>query len=104
MSELFDKRVKFTSLMARLIRYMIEQGYTPLHGKDGLKHMSKSLHYEGLAVDIDLFKDGVYLTSTEDHRQFGEFWESLDEDCRWGGRFKGNPDGNHYAITYQGRS
>jgi hypothetical protein len=72
-----------------------------MHGKDGLKHMKNSLHYEGLAVDIDLTKDGVYLSKTEDHQVFGEFWETLSHDCRWGGRFS---DGNHYSITYQGRS
>jgi len=79
---------------------MIEDGYTPLIGKDGLKHMPKSLHYEGLAIDIDLFKNGIYLTSTEDHQSFGEFWEGLHPDCRWGGRFR---DGNHYSLTYQDR-
>ena len=100
MSELFDKRALFTSLIPRLIDKMIADGYTPLHGKDGLKHMKNSLHYDGLAIDIDLFKDGVYLTKTKDHQRFGEFWEALHPDCRWGGRFK---DGNHYSVTYLGR-
>jgi hypothetical protein len=83
---------------------MLVSGYDPCIGKDGLKHMKNSLHYEGLAIDIDLFKDGKYLTQTEDHRVFGEFWEGLHQDCRWGGRFKGCPDGNHYSINYQGRA
>ena len=100
MSELFDKRAKFTALLPRLIDKMIADGYTPLHGKDGLKHCKNSLHWEGLAVDIDLFKGKTYLISTEDHRPFGEFWESLDPDCAWGGRFL---DGNHYSIKYWGR-
>lgn len=100
MTELFTKRALFTSLVPLLIQRMISSGYTPLLGKDGLKHMKNSLHYSRLAVDINLFKDGKYLTSTEDHLQFGEFWESLHGDCRWGGRFS---DGNHYSVTYQGR-
>ena len=100
MSELFDKRAKFTRFIPQLINKMIADGYTPLHGKDGLKHMKNSLHYEGLAIDIDLFKDGAYLATTEAHKPFGEFWESLDPDCAWGGRFK---DGNHYSMAYQGR-
>ena len=103
MSELFDKRALFTRLLPLLINKMIEDGYTPLHGKDGLKHMLASLHYEGLAIDIDLFKNKVYLTSTEDHKPFGEFWELLDPSCRWGGHFT-PPDGNHYSVTYGGRS
>lgn len=100
MSELFIKRAQFTYLLARLINRMIEAGYQPCLGKDGLKHMKNSLHYEGLAADIDLFKDGAYLADGKDHKQFGEFWESLDKDCAWGGRF-GDP--NHYSIKYLGR-
>ena len=103
MSELREKRALFTRLLALLINKMIEDGYTPLLGKDGLKHMANSLHFEGLAADIDLFKGDAYLTGTSDHLQFGKFWEMLDVSCRWGGRFK-NADGNHYSITYQGRS
>ena len=83
---------------------MLDEGYEPMMGKEGLKHMEGSLHYEGLAWDIDLTKDGVYLTDTMDHHVFGVFWESLHFDCRWGGRFKKGADGNHYSITYGGRS
>jgi hypothetical protein len=84
--------------LPRLIDKMIEDGYEPMHGKDGLKHRPNSLHYDGLAVDIDLTKDGVYLADTKDHEPFGVFWESLGGS--WGGRFS---DGNHYSLEYQGR-
>lgn len=100
MSELFDKRAKFTKLLPRLIDKMIADGYTPLHGKDGMKHMKNSLHWDGLAVDIDLFKGSTFLVATKDHEPFGIFWESLDPDCAWGGRFH---DGNHYSIKFGGR-
>jgi hypothetical protein len=52
-------------------------------------------HKFRIAIDLNLFRDGVYLTATEDHKPLGEFWESLHPECRWGGRFK---DGNHYEI------
>jgi len=55
--------------------------------------IKNSLHIERLAIDINLFKDGNYITSTEAFRAFGEFWESLDPMNRWGGRFN---DGNHF--------
>jgi len=100
MSEQFNKRCKFTSFIPMLIEEMIFKGYQPCIGRDGLKHKKNSLHYEGLAADIDLFKDGVYLADGKDHKQFGEFWESLDKDCAWGGRFA---DPNHYSIKYGGR-
>lgn len=64
---------------------------------------ARSLHLDGLAVDINLYKDGVYLTETSAHLVFGQFWKSLWPDCRWGGDFKPKPDGNHYSIEYQGR-
>jgi hypothetical protein len=104
MSELGDKRKRFTQYLAMLILEMIKQGYEPMIGKEGLKHMEGSLHYEGLAKDIDLTKDGKYLDKTEDHYIFGVYWESLNPGCRWGGRFKKGADGNHYSITYLGRS
>ncbi len=103
MSDLWKKRALFSSLIPLLIQRMIADGYTPLLGKDGLKHRAGSLHYEGLAVDIDLFLDGEYLENTEDHTPFGEYWEGLHRDCRWGGRFKAS-DGNHYSLTYLGKA
>ena len=60
-----------------------------------------SLHRIRLAIDLNLFLDGVYLTSTDDHRPFGEYWEDLHELCRWGGRFG---DGNHYSLEHEGRA
>lgn len=52
-----------------------------------------SYHLKKLAVDFNLFIDGVYQGTTEAHRPLGEFWESLNTLNRWGGRFS---DGNHY--------
>jgi hypothetical protein len=101
MSILRDKRALFTSLLPKLINKMIFDGYEPLLGKDGLKHKAGSLHYEGLAVDIDLFKDGVYLADGTGHIQFGEYWESLHPDCRNGRSWN---DSNHYSVTYLGKA
>jgi hypothetical protein len=100
MSVLWEKRALFTKLLPMLINKMIFEGYVPLLGKDGLKHKIGSLHYEGLAVDIDLFKGGVYLEDGKDHIQFGEYWESLHPDCANGRSWD---DSNHYSIKYMGR-
>ena len=64
------------------------------------KGIKDSLHCKKLAIDLNLFKDGVYLSSTESHRELGEFWETLDPLCRWGGRFG---DGNHYSLEHGGK-
>lgn len=55
-------------------------------------HNPKGFHPRGLAIDLNLFKDGVYLTNTEDHLPLGGLWESLGGS--WGGRWE---DGNHYS-------
>ena len=67
--------------------------------------ITRSLHCERLAIDLQLFKDNRYLTQTEEYRQLGEFWESLSGDgyeCAWGGRFT-RQDGGHFSIAWDGR-
>ena len=66
--------------------------------KKGYGH-AFSCHKLRLAIDLNLFRDGKYLTRTEDHQPLGEFWEALHPMCRWGGNFKSvAADGNHYEI------
>ena len=97
-----QKQRKLTRMIALLIQYAYETGYELTFGDayatDG--HMKNSLHYKRLAVDLNLFKDGEYLTKTEDHQHLGYFWESLGGS--WGGKFS-NPDGNHYSLEHEGR-
>ena len=95
-----QKQSKFVRMVALLIQFAYEQGYELTWGDARAKtgHMPNSLHYVGLAVDLNLFKDGKYLDKTEDHKPLGEFWESIGGS--WGGRFK---DGNHYSIEHNGR-
>ncbi len=59
-----------------------------------------TLHEIGLALDLNLFRDGVYLTKTEDWREIGEHWEGMNPLCRWGGRWG---DGNHISLEHEGR-
>ena len=107
MSELFEKRKLFSSLIPKLID-KINETHIACIGKDGLRHRKNSLHYDGLAMDIDLYNlDGTYLKETEDHKPFGLFWESIHPDCFWGGNGLKNDglknDGNHYSVTYQNK-
>jgi len=109
-----QKQRLFTSLIAKLIAHAYAQGYELTFGdayrdprtngamgvKLGYSH-SSSNHKQRLAVDFNLFKDGQFLTGTEDHKPLGEYWESLDPLCKWGGRFS-SPDGNHYSISHNG--
>lgn len=66
-------------------------------------HKKGSLHYIGLAVDLNLFSgDGEYIKNSDDPRylQFGEFWEVMGGS--WGGRFS-DGDANHFSLEHNGR-
>ncbi len=73
--------------------YAIRIGDVWAKSGEGRRHKKSSIHYKKCAGDLNLFKDGKYLTGTEDHRFLGDFWESLSPENRWGGRYD---DGNHY--------
>ena len=94
-----EKQSKFVRMVALLIQYATEKGYELTFGDAYAHggHMLNSLHYKRLAIDLNLFKDEKYLTTTEDHRELGEFWESIGG--AWGGRFR---DGNHYSLEHGG--
>jgi len=65
--------------------------------------ISNSLHLQKLAIDLNLFKDGKYLSASADHAELGAYWKTLDPENRWGGDFR-KPDGNHYSMTHNGVS
>ena len=101
------KQSKFARMIADLILYAYENGYELTFGhayrcQDCKVGMANSLHKVRLAVDLNLFRDGRYLTSTDDYHPLGVFWESLDQKCAWGGRFT-KPDGNHFSMEHDGR-
>ncbi len=106
-----SKQRRFVLMISKLIQWAYENGYEltfgdafrdpRLHGQVGEKKgygASNSLHKSRLAVDFNLFKDGKFLTSSEDHKPLGEYWESMGGS--WGGRFQ---DGNHYSLEHEGR-
>lgn len=59
------------------------------------KGVTNSFHTKRLAIDLQLFRDGKYLTATEDYRPLGIYWESRGGS--WGGRFK-RQDGCHFSL------
>jgi hypothetical protein len=97
-----QKQSKFSVMAARLILHAESIGYEVTLG-DAYRDprcpygSETSLHKKRLALDINLFRDGVYLPRTEDHLELGLFWESIG--CSWGGRFM---DGNHYSLAHDG--
>lgn len=94
-----EEQRKFARMVADLIVFAYDRGYELTFGdawaKDG--HKKNSNHYIRLAIDLNLFKDGVWLKKTTDHLPLGEYWESIGGS--WGGRFN---DGNHYSLEHEG--
>ena len=107
--ELWQEQVKFTNDVGRLIRYIFEHGYVvtlgeawrspetaEIYAREG-KGIVRSLHCDRLAIDLNLFSNsGKYLTDFQDWEFAGKFWEAMDQQNRWGGRFKPLVDMNHF--------
>ena len=105
---------EFAQSVARLIQKAGQLGYgvtfgeayrTPeqaaLNAAKG-SGISNSLHTERLAIDLNLFKDGVYITDDHGHRELGTWWKSIGPMYRWGGDFA-RSDPNHYSISPDGK-
>jgi len=106
-----QKQSRFVRMLVQLLTFAHDKGYEltlgdayrdpRVHGEMGAKNSYSSAHSNHkirLAIDLNLFKDGKFMTSSEDHKPLGEFWESIGG--AWGGRFN---DGNHYSLEQDGR-
>lgn len=109
--KLGEAQEEFTRLLGKLINEAYSRGYalrigeglrTPqqaaLYAASG-KGIANSLHTVKLAMDLNVFKNGQWLTDGEQFKDLGEYWESLSPNCNWGGRFK---DGNHFSFSWAG--
>lgn len=115
------KQRLFTRYVGMLIAWAYKHGYELTFGdayrsaeqaavnSASGKGISNSLHCRRLAVDFNLFIDGVYQTHSEAYKPLGDYWKALDPLARWGGDFKDKrgkpkPDGNHFSLTHEGIS
>ena len=107
---LSQKQRRFAKMVGEFLETIHEEGYEvtfgdayrdpKLHGEIGEKKgygHAKSCHKLRLAIDLNLWKDGVYLTATEAYKEIGLIWERMGGT--WGGRFE---DGNHFSLEHQG--
>jgi hypothetical protein len=107
---LSQKQRLFSKMIAELILWAYDKGYEitlgdayrdpRLHGALGEKvgyGSRNSCHKLRLAMDLNLFVDGKYVTDGEAHKPLGEKWESMGGS--WGGRFQ---DANHYSLEHDG--
>jgi D-alanyl-D-alanine carboxypeptidase-like protein len=112
MSELGEKQRLFAKLVGDLLQHIYLEGYectldwvyrppevAQYYASLGIG-IRNSLHILKLAIDLNLFRNDVWLRSSDEHRPIGEWWEKQHILCRWGGRWG---DGNHYSLEHEGR-
>lgn len=77
-----ERQRRFVRMVGQLIEYAYASGYELSFGhalrcQDCRTGKANSLHKSRLAIDLNLFKDGTYLSDTADHEPLGVYWESL---------------------------
>jgi len=108
---ILEKQQYFAELTIQLFEYILKQKYKFTYGeayrpqemqdlywKQGKTRTRNSQHGKRLAIDVNLFMDGVYLNKTEDYAFLGTYWQSLDPLCVWGGSWRQFKDGNHFEL------
>ena len=102
MGSLVAKQAKFARMTVLLYMFILNNGYEFTYQwayrdpKFGIGH-PRSLHGKKLAIDLNLFRDGKYLSGAGQYDDVGEFWESIGGS--WGGRFN---DDNHFSLAHGG--
>lgn len=108
-----QKQSLFAINVAKLIQWAYAHGYeitlgealrtkeqAEIYAAAG-KGIKNSAHCNKLAIDLNLFRDGQYLSASADHDPLGQYWKTLHTENRWGGDFR-NRDGNHYSMHHNG--
>jgi hypothetical protein len=110
MSELRTKQSLFAVMVAQLIYKAQGMGYEVTLGEawrdpewagilaDRKKGLRNSLHCDRLAIDLNLFRHGEYLTAAEDYEPLGTWWKAI------GGSYGGDfGDHDHFSLAWGGR-
>jgi len=101
MSELGDKRRQFSRMATLLCHYAEFLGYEysfeyTKRCEDCPIGHPKSTHGVGLALDLNLFHFGQFITDASGHTQLHDFWDFL------GGAERITSDMNHYSLEWEG--
>lgn len=105
-----QQQTTFSLNVSKLIAHIYEQGYAVTFGDayrsqeqaniDAAKGIGikNSLHCQRLAIDLNLFKDDIYITDPASYKQFATYWESLNSANRSGINFP-RGDANHFQMN-----
>lgn len=108
---LHDEQSIFSENVGKLIDFIYREGYqctlgeawrskdqAIIYAKQG-KGIKDSLHCDRLAIDLNLFDDkGKYLKDFKDYEYIGTYWESLNTDNEWGGRWRPSKQHPHQTV------
>lgn len=113
---LVDKQSQFTFKLAEFLLWLKSKGYqvtlgeayrppemAKIYAAQG-KGIKNSVHTLKLAIDLNLFYDGIFLTTFKEYEEAGRKWEGLSTPeitCTWGGRFS-RVDANHFSFEHNG--
>jgi len=98
---LLELQIAFTKSLAILLLSSFGLGYDVTLG-DAYRDSrctyghEKSLHKLRLAIDLNLFEDGVYLKNKEPYNKLHNIWDKL------GGAERIKYDLNHFSYSYKG--
>lgn len=131
---LTKKRSDFAYDVSRLIQYAVIEGFEVIIGEaqrltdvqllyyhkmriegdeDNIKMIKvskantttlKSKHIDLLAIDLEFFKDGVWINGLANMKAkkiiqgIGDYWESLSPGYQWGGNWKSLIDVPHFQA------
>ena len=105
---------EFAQSAAKLILKAAELGYgvtlgealrTPEQALLNAQHdtgITHSLHIYKLAIDLNFFKDGLWIQDGAKLADLGTWWKTLGTRYRWGGDFTTRSDGNHFSLSPDG--
>jgi hypothetical protein len=110
---LSEQQRAFCLNVGKLIAWAYDNGYeltfgealrTPeqaAHNATTGAGIANSLHLIRLAIDLNVFKDGVYQTDVDAYRPLAEYWKSLNPLNAAGADFS-KPDADHFSMSYGG--
>jgi hypothetical protein len=90
-----EEQSRFALMVGKLIVYAYGQGFEITFGDiypARFKHKANGQHPKGLAIDLNLFKQGEWLSDGTGHDILHDYWDSL------GGSKRIMKDLNHYSV------
>lgn len=67
-----------------------------IYVKSGRSMTMASNHLRRLAIDLQFFKNGLWIQKKAELQELGDYWENLNPKNRWGGNWVSFADLPHF--------